>query len=98
MPGHMTSLLHRLLLIAAASALAIAAAEAADPSPDDAELVGEPEEEVVPEEPAPKRRAPCPELEGPETPRLDNFQLGVERSVCVTAWYFDRLFGVLPEN
>jgi len=23
---------------------------------------------------------------------------GVERSVCVTAWYFDSLFGVLPEN
>ena len=76
----------------------IAVAEAADPSLDDAELVVEPEDEVVPEEPAPKRRAPCPELEGADTPRLDNFQLGVERSVCVTAWYFDRLFGALPEN
>ena len=97
MPGHMLGLLHRLLLIAA-SALVIAVAEAADPSLDDAELVVEPEDEVVPEEPAPKRRAPCPELEGADTPRLDNFQLGVERSVCVTAWYFDRLFGALPEN
>ena len=44
------------------------------------------------------RRAPCPELEGPETPRLDSIQLGVERSVCLTAWYFDRLFGTLPED
>jgi hypothetical protein len=41
--------------------------------------------------------APCPELvKG--TPALDNLQLGVERSVCVTAWRFDRLFGVLPED
>jgi hypothetical protein len=45
-----------------------------------------------------KQRAPCPELEGSEAPRLDNIRTGVERSVCVTAWYFDSLFGVLPEN
>jgi hypothetical protein len=41
--------------------------------------------------------APCPELvEG--SAMLDNVQRGVERSVCVTAWRFDRLFGVLPED
>jgi hypothetical protein len=45
-----------------------------------------------------RRRAPCPELEGPDAPTLENFRSGVERSVCVTAWYFDSLFGVLPEN
>ncbi|MCM2311404.1 MAG: hypothetical protein NDI84_08375 [Steroidobacteraceae bacterium] len=45
-----------------------------------------------------KQRAPCPELEGADTPTLDNFRTGVERSVCLTAWYFDSLFGVLPEN
>jgi hypothetical protein len=56
------------------------------------------EESPAEPEPAPERRAPCPELEGPETPRLDSFQQGVERSVCVTAWYFDRLFGTLPED
>lgn len=109
----MTSLLHRLPVIVAACALLVAAAEAAEPSPDDPDVVVDAHAEVVPEgpataseeagtreesEPAPKRRAPCPELEGAETPRLDSFQLGVERSVCVTAWYFDRLFGVLPEN
>ena len=98
MPGHMMSLLHRLLLIAAASALAIAAVAAEGPALDEPDAVVDAPDEIDPEEPAPKRRAPCPELEGPETPRLDNFQLGVERSVCVTAWYFDRLFGALPEN
>jgi hypothetical protein len=41
--------------------------------------------------------APCPELDG-ETPALDQFRHGVERSVCVTAWRFDSLFGVLPED
>jgi hypothetical protein len=45
-----------------------------------------------------RRRAPCPELEGPEAPTLESFRTGVERSVCVTAWHFDSLFGVLPEN
>lgn len=45
-----------------------------------------------------KPRAPCPELEGPDAPRLESFRTGVERSVCATAWYFDRLFGALPEN
>jgi hypothetical protein len=45
-----------------------------------------------------RRSAPCPELEGPDAPTLDNFRTGVERGVCVTAWYFDSLFGVLPEN
>jgi hypothetical protein len=44
-----------------------------------------------------KLDAPCPELEG-ETPALDKFRHGVERSVCVTAWRFDSLFGVLPED
>jgi hypothetical protein len=42
--------------------------------------------------------APCPELEGPDALRLDSVRTGVERSVCVTAWYFDRLFGTLPED
>ena len=41
--------------------------------------------------------APCPELEA-ETPMLDKLRHGVERSVCVSAWRFDRLFGVLPED
>lgn len=45
-----------------------------------------------------KPRAPCPELEGPDAPMLESFRTGVERSVCATAWYFDRLFGALPEN
>jgi len=44
-----------------------------------------------------KPGAPCPELEG-QTPALDWFRHGVERSVCVTAWRFDSLFGVLPED
>jgi hypothetical protein len=44
-----------------------------------------------------KRSAPCPELTD-ETPALDMFRHGVERSVCVTAWRFDSLFGVLPED
>ena len=44
-----------------------------------------------------KPEAPCPELDG-ETPALDKFRHGVERSVCVTAWRFDSLFGVLPED
>jgi hypothetical protein len=52
--------------------------------------VTEPTEDAKPE-------APCPELEG-ETPPLDWFRHGVERSVCVTAWRFDSLFGVLPED
>ena len=45
-----------------------------------------------------RRPAPCPELEGPDAPTLESFRTGVERSVCVTAWHFDSLFGVLPEN
>ncbi len=54
---------------------------------------------VVEAEETPRgRRAPCPELEGPGVPQLDSFRTGVERSVCLTAWYFDSLFGVLPEN
>ena len=58
-----------------------------------------PENETAAEFDAPKkRRAPCPELEGPDAPTLESFRTGVERSVCVTAWYFDSLFGVLPEN
>jgi hypothetical protein len=44
-----------------------------------------------------KPSAPCPELDD-ETPMLDQFRHGVERSVCVTAWRFDSLFGVLPED
>ncbi len=44
------------------------------------------------------QRGPCPELEGPDALRLDSIRTGVERSVCVTAWYFDRLFGTLPED
>jgi hypothetical protein len=65
--------------------------ESEDAAPDDSPAEPEPE-------PEPERRIPCPELEGADTPRLDSFQQGVERSVCVTAWYFDRLFGTLPEN
>lgn len=53
---------------------------------------------AVEADPPTKQSIPCPELEDPELPRLDTFRHGVERSVCVTAWYFDRLFGVLPEN
>jgi hypothetical protein len=44
-----------------------------------------------------KPSAPCPELDD-GTPMLDKFRHGVERSVCVTAWRFDSLFGVLPED
>jgi hypothetical protein len=44
-----------------------------------------------------KPGAPCPELAG-DAPALDKFRHGVERSVCVTAWRFDSLFGVLPED
>lgn len=42
--------------------------------------------------------APCPELEDAPPAMLDKFRTGVERSVCVTAWRFDSLFGVLPED
>ncbi len=70
----------------------VAAAPAATDPVDVAEIpeVTEPTEDAKPE-------APCPELEG-ETPALDKFRHGVERSVCVTAWRFDSLFGVLPED
>ncbi len=75
----------RCLLAAAAVVLSPPAARAeADPD-------AQPEASI-------KRRAPCPELEGPDAPTLESFRTGVERSVCVTAWYFDSLFGVLPEN
>jgi len=48
---------------------------------------------------APARpEAPCPELEDASPAMLDQFRSGVERSVCVTAWRFDSLFGVLPED
>jgi hypothetical protein len=67
--------------------------EATAPTPDPNET-GATAEPDTPE----KRRAPCPELEGPEAPTLESIRTGVERSVCVTAWYFDSLFGVLPEN
>jgi hypothetical protein len=71
---------------------------AVDAAMDDEQPPAEHGVEIEGEDAAPERRAPCPELEGPDTPRLDSFQQGVERSVCVTAWYFDRLFGTLPEN
>lgn len=45
-----------------------------------------------------KPKAPCPELEDAPPEMLDQFRTGVERSVCVTAWRFDSLFGVLPED
>jgi len=45
-----------------------------------------------------EQRSPCPELEGPTASRLDNIRTGVERSVCVTAWNVDRLFGARPED
>jgi hypothetical protein len=54
-------------------------------------------EEGEPEPPA-KPEAPCPELEDAPPAMLDTFRTGVERSVCVTAWRFDSLFGVLPED
>jgi hypothetical protein len=74
---------------------------AADPAPVDDEVAAD--EEAGPPagggEPDAKARrsAPCPELTD-ETPALDTFRHGVERSVCVTAWRFDSLFGVLPED
>jgi hypothetical protein len=68
-----------------------------EPSAARAQAVAEDETTAETEAPA-KRSAPCPELEGPDAPQLENFRTGVERSVCLTAWYFDSLFGVLPEN
>ena len=94
------------LLGAVALALLPSAAGAAmeeDPRPVDrgaeteAEVATQDEAASQPER-ARQRRAPCPELEGPDAPTLDNIRTGVERSVCVSAWYFDSLFGVLPEN
>jgi len=71
----------------------------ADPAPLPEVIEASPAEEVTAEpEARMRRRAPCPELEGPEAPTLESLRTGVERSVCVTAWYFDNLFGVLPEN
>jgi len=46
---------------------------------------------------AKQAESPCPELEV-EQPVLERFRGGVERSVCVSAWRFDRMFGVLPED
>jgi len=70
-------------------------------TPKSAEEVDDAGVAEVPEVTAPtgdaKPDAPCPELEG-QTPALDKFRHGVERSVCVTAWRFDSLFGVLPED
>jgi len=78
----------------AAAALMLAPTTRAENDPEPA-----PESETAAEPDTPnKRRAPCPELEGPEAPTLESIRTGVERSVCVTAWYFDSLFGVLPEN
>lgn len=75
-----------------------AAAAASDPDPLSVDqhdaVVGPPSEPVAVDAP----RAPCPELEGSDALMLDSVRTGVERSVCVTAWYFDRLFGTLPED
>lgn len=72
---------------------------AAPPAAVDA--IDQADEAAIPEVTEPtgdaKPKAPCPELAG-ETPALDQFRHGVERSVCVTAWRFDSLFGVLPED
>jgi hypothetical protein len=70
-------------------------------APEGAEALEESGVAEIPERSAPtgeaQPEAPCPELDG-ETPALDQFRHGVERSVCVTAWRFDSLFGVLPED
>ena len=58
-------------------------------------------ESPSPESPPPKpdtvvydrRDAPCPELAGGESAWLERARTGVERSVCVSAWRFDSLFG-----
>jgi hypothetical protein len=67
-----------------------AVTEVAEAVPD--ETSGEPDE-------AKGASLPCPELglEG-ERPMLERFRDGVEHSVCVSAWRFDRMFGVLPED
>jgi len=77
--------------------VAVAEAGPTENSAGEAEAANDIETAAEPDAPK-KRRAPCPELEGPDAPTLENFRTGVERSVCVTAWYFDSLFGVLPEN
>ena len=70
-------------------------------APEGAEALEESGVAEIPERSAPtgeaQPEAPCPELDG-ETPALDQFRHGVERSVCVTAWRFDSLFGVMPED
>ena len=76
------------------------ATPAADPDATaaDAAATGDAGEDAGEEPPqADEAKAPCPELDE-ATPMLDKFRYGVERSVCVTAWRFDRLFGVLPED
>jgi len=40
-----------------------------------------------------RRDAPCPELVGGESEWLELARTGVERSICVSAWRFDSLFG-----
>lgn len=76
---------------------AVAESDSTEASAGEAEAANDIGSGAEPEAPK-KRGAPCPELEGPDTPTLDSFRTGVERSICVTAWYFDSLFGVLPEN
>lgn len=88
-------------LLAGVGVLLAAPAPASEPDPDPvAEEQAASTAEDVPATPEAgnRPRAPCPELEGPDAPRLESFRTGVERSVCTTVWYFDRLFGVLPEN
>ena len=91
--SRLAALAIQLLLLAPCAAVA-----APDPDPLSVDqhdaVVGPPSEPITPGPP----RAPCPEPEGPDALRLDSVRTGVERSVCVTAWYFDRLFGTLPEN
>jgi len=91
--SRLAALAIQLLLLAPCAVVA-----APDPDPLSVDqhdaVVGPPSEPVAVDPP----RAPCPELEGPDALRLDSVRTGVERSVCVTAWYFDRLFGTLPED
>jgi hypothetical protein len=45
-----------------------------------------------------KRLAPCPAVETDQPEWLDRFHLSFERSVCLSAWRFDSLFGEHSEE
>lgn len=82
------------LLLSLAALLACSAAWCEPETPEPHEAAEGP---AVPADEGKETESPCPELEG-ELPMLERFRDGVERSVCVTAWQFDRMFGVLPED